>query len=108
MISVSSLYNSIYAGPHVKEVKLSIAGTDCGMDVLTSLRTGLAPFGTGSPAVGMAPAAEISASLYLASSAVPRMATLRPYVRIVNDTQQSEWLPQGVFYVDTRQATTAC
>ena len=104
MIPVSSLYNQILSGPHTKEVKLNIAGADYGMDVLTSLRVSLAPFGSGSPAIGLAPAAEITASLYLASSNVPRMATLRPYVRVVNDTQQSEWLPQGVFYVDTRQA----
>ena len=103
MINTSTLYNTILSGPHSKEVKLNIAGADYGMDALTSLRVSLAPFGSGSPSIGLAPAAEISASLYLASSNVPRMATLRPYVRIVNDTQQSEWLPQGVYYVDTRQ-----
>ncbi len=103
MQSVSALYNQILAGQHTKEVKINIAGADYGMDVLTSLRTSLAPFGSGSPSIGLAPAAEITVSLYLASSNVPRMAALRPYVRVVNDTQQSEWLPQGVFYVDTRQ-----
>ena len=103
MISTSALYNQILSGPHAKEVKINIAGADYGMDVLTSLRTSLAPFGSGSPTISLAPAAEITASLYLPSSAVPRMAALRPYVRVVNDTQQSEWLPQGVFYVDTRQ-----
>ena len=106
MISTSALYNSILSGPHTKEVKLRIAGADCGMDVLTSLRTSLAPFGSGSPSIGLAPAGEISASLRLASSQVPRMATLQPFVRLVNDTQQSEWLPQGTYYV-SRGATTS-
>ena len=106
MIPVSSLYNQILSGPHSKEVKLTIAGADYGMDVLTSLRTSLAPFGSGSPTIGLASAAEITASLYLASSAVPRMAALRPYVRLVSSDDPSvvsEWLPQGLFYVDTRQ-----
>ena len=107
MISTSTLYNQIFSGPHSKEVKLRIAGADYGMDVLTSLRTSLATFGSGSPAVGLAPAGEISASLRLASSQVPRMAALQPFVRLVNDTQQSEWLPQGTYYVDTRQADSS-
>ena len=98
MQQTSSLYNTILSGLHAKEVKLNIAGADYGMDVLTSLRTSLAPFGSGSPTVGLAPAAEITASLYLASSAVPRMAALRPYVRLVSEGGAvSEWLPQGVF-----------
>ena len=107
MISTSALYNTILSGPHTKEVKLRIAGADYGMDVLMSLRTSLAPFGSGSPSVGLAPAGEISVSLRLASSQVPRMATLQPFVRLVNGTQQSEWLPQGTYYVDTRQADSS-
>ena len=78
MQNTSILYNQILTGPHTKEVKLNIGGADYGMDVLTSLRVSLAPFGSGSPAIGLAPAAEITASLYLASSSVPRMAALRP------------------------------
>ena len=65
MQTVSTLYNTILAGPHTHEVKLRIAGRDYGMDTLASLRTGLAPFGSGSPRMGVAPAAEITASLYL-------------------------------------------
>ena len=37
MNSTSSLYNSIYSGIHRFEVKVNIAGTDYGMNVLTSL-----------------------------------------------------------------------
>ena len=106
MIATSSLYNQIFSAPHTHEVKLRIAGRDYGMDVLASLRTGLAPFGTGSPRMGLAPAAELTASLYLDSAAVPRMAELRPYVRLVSSDDPSlasEWLPQGVFFVDTRE-----
>ena len=106
MHSVSALYNSILSGVHSFEVKVSIAGTDYGMDTLTALRTSRAVFGTGSPQPGLAPAGELSLSLYLDSGSVPRMAEIRPYFRVVNDTRQSEWIAKGVYYVDTREADT--
>ena len=34
---------------------------------------------------------------------LPRRARLALYVRALNDTQESEWIPQGVFYIDTRE-----
>lgn len=107
MISTSTLYNSIISGIHRFEVKVNIAGTDYGMDVLTSLvcrRSGI--FGSGSPEIGKAPSAELPLSLYLDSASVPRMAEIRPYFRVVNDTQQSEWIAKGVYFVDTREADT--
>ncbi len=97
----SSLCNSIIAGIHSFEVKLNIAGTDYGMDVLTSLSASRTVFGSGSPCLGLAPAGELSASLYAASASIPRMAELRPYVRAVNETQQSEWIAKGVCFVGT-------
>ena len=34
------------------------------------------------------------------------MAEIRSYFRVVNDTQQSEWISKGVYFVDTREADT--
>jgi len=106
MNSTSSLYNSIFSGIHRFEVKVNIAGTDYGMNVLTSLNSRRSAFGSGSPRLGLAPAGELSLSLYLDSGSVPRMAEIRPYFRVVNDSRQSEWIAQGVYYVDTREADT--
>ena len=106
MNSTSSLYNSIYSGIHRFEVKVNIAGTDYGMNVLTSLNSRRSVFGSGSPRLGLAPAGELSLSLYLDSGSVPRMAEIRPYFRVMNDTRQSEWIAKGVYYVDTREADT--
>ena len=106
MNSTSTLYNSIFSGIHRFEVKVNIAGTDYGMDVLTSLNSCRSVFGTGSPRLGLAPAGELSLSLYLNSASVPRMAEIRPYFRVVNDTRQSEWIAKGVYFVDTREADT--
>ena len=106
MNSTSSLYNSIFSGIHRFEVKVNIAGTDYGMNVLTSLNSRRSAFGSGSPRLGLAPAGELSLSLYLDSGSVPRMAEIRPYFRVVNDSRQSEWIAKGVYYVDTREADT--
>ena len=102
----SSLYKSIFSGIHRFEVKVNISGTDYGMNVLTSLNSCRSVFGSGSPRLGLAPAGELSLSLYLDSGAVPRMAEIRPYFRVVNDTRQSEWISKGVYFVDTREADT--
>ena len=115
MNSTSTLYNSIFSGIHRFEVKVNIAATaeglvqsstDYGMDVLTSLNSNRSVFGSGSPHLGLAPAGELSLSLYLDSVAVPRMAEIRPYFRVVNDSRQSEWIAKGVYFVDTREADT--
>ena len=106
MQSTSQLYNSIFSGIHRFEVKVNIAGTDYGMNVLTSLNSRRSVFGSGSPRLGLAPAGELSLSLYLDSGSVPRMAEIRPYFRVVNDSRQSEWIAKGVYYVDTREADT--
>ena len=106
MNSTSSLYNSIFSGIHRFEVKVNISGTDYGMNVLTSLNSRCSVFGSGSPRLGLAPAGELSLSLYLDSGSVPRMAEIRPYFRVVNDSRQSEWISKGVYFVDTREADT--
>ena len=106
MNSTSTLYKSIYSGIHLFEVKVNISGTDYGMDVLTSLSSRRSAFGTGSPHLGLAPSGELALSLYVESGAVPRMATIRPYFRVVNDIRQSEWIAKGVYFVDTREADT--
>ena len=106
MNTTSQIYNSIFAGIHRFEVKVNIGSTDYSMNVLTSLNSCRSVFGSGSPRLGLAPAGELSLSLYLNSASVPRMAEIRPYFRVVNDTQQSEWISKGVYFVDTREADT--
>ncbi|MBO5570363.1 MAG: hypothetical protein J6A79_15730 [Clostridia bacterium] len=107
MNSTSTLYKSIYSGAlHRFEVKVNISGTDYGMDVLTSVKNSLHAFGSETPQIGLAPSGKLALSLYVESGAVPRMATVRPYFRVVNDVRQSEWIAKGVYYVDTRSENT--
>jgi hypothetical protein len=39
------------------------------------------------------------------SVTIPRMAKVRPWVRVTDGTTYSEWVPQGAFFIDTREVT---
>ena len=55
------------------------------------------------PSVGGAYSGEIDATLYATDVDIPKRAMMRPYVRLTDEAETSEWVPQGVFFVDTRQ-----
>lgn len=50
--------------------------------------------------IGNAMAAAMQINLYAAE--IPRGATIKRYIRLVNGNSSSEWLPKGVFYVNRR------
>ncbi len=104
MQNVSALYNTIISDAnHWFETKLVIdnVGTFT-EDQLFQVVTTHAMFDN-TPKVGMAVAGEIEVKMLYPSVSIPTMACLRPYVRACNETQQSEWIPQGVYYIDTRE-----
>ena len=102
MQTVSSTYTSILANGGWHECKLEINGTAYDMEKIVSMRTSAALW-DGAVSVGNTIAGTIDVSLVASSNSVPTMAELRPYVRATNGTQHSEWLPKGVYWVDTRQ-----
>lgn len=61
-------------------------------------------FKDGYPGVGYANAAYVDISM-VAPYNIPRKGRICIYVRAVNDTEKSEWVPQGVYYIDTREQT---
>lgn len=83
---------------------LSSAGAENGYgeDMLTSLTITNAMF-SGTPELGKAVSAEIDVELLVPRGVIPRMAAIRAYNRIFNATMQSGWIPQGTFYIDTRE-----
>lgn len=155
MQNVSADYQRIQLA-HDKsyEAKLVIDGVgEFGRDEIVNMSTSIALF-DGQPNVGTAVAAEINVSLLPPSAEVPRMACLRPYIRVSGsapassavtiqngvlssqyasyangkitfapesgavvsgetlifpvdgvESLTSEWIPQGVFYIDTRETT---
>lgn len=106
MQTTSALYNEIIANSnHWFETRLTINGVNYGENQLFSVEATYRVFGDEQPVVGGCLAAELTVTMLAPSSEIPRMAQVKPYVRVTNGTQTSEWLPQGTFYIDTRSVT---
>lgn len=54
------------------------------------------------PSIGGAVAGELNVTMLKPSGEIPKMARLVPFIRACNETQKSEWIKKGVFYIDTR------
>ena len=62
----------------------------------------------GTPTIGSAVAGEIDVKMvYPQNVTIPTMAKLMPQVRVCNESQQSEWIAQGIYYIDTRERTVS-
>lgn len=103
MQATSALYKQILANPqHYSEIKINIAGVDYPQERIVSIRTSGGLFSDGTLSVGGAVAGEIDLTLYK-PDAIPKMAKLIPYYRLVAGEQVSEWIQKGVYYIDTRE-----
>lgn len=91
---------------HYFQVRVRINGsTYYGQDVIVDMSTEYRVFSDENPGVGGCLAGELTLSMLAPSSAIPRMGEVKPYVRVTDGTQTSEWIPQGVYYIDTRETT---
>lgn len=61
-------------------------------------------FNNAQPGAGAANASYIDVTM-IAPFNIPKKSIMRLYVRAISGSDKSEWLNQGVFYVDTRQQT---
>lgn len=104
MQAVSATYTTILSGKHRAEWKVQINGVDYTEDQIESLKISTGVF-SNSPSVGSCLSAEIDLKMLKPSATIPRMAEIRPFVRIRNSLLTSEWLPKGVFFIDTREQT---
>lgn len=88
-------------------ITISQGGGDSGFkdDVLISVETERSLFAGNNPEVGKCLSAEITVQMFRPSGEIPRMAVVKPYVRVTDGVDASEWIPQGVFYIDTREST---
>lgn len=111
MISTSTLYNNIFATQnHSVEWKITINGTDYGMDkIAADVGGGHAlphihrqVFTGNAPSIGGCVSATFECSIFEASANVPRMATVVPKYRLLTEMQTSEWITLGTFFIDTR------
>lgn len=68
------------------------------------VRTSNDLFKDGTPGVGSAVSGYVDISMVTPYN-IPRKGRICIYVRAVNDTEKSEWVQQGVYYIDTREQT---
>lgn len=100
MQELSERYKKLLADPeHVREVKVNIAGVEYGQDKIYTCSTGGDLF----PDVvaGSCISHEIDLTVD-PTEEVPRMGTISLFSRLVRGEEASEWLPCGVFCIDTR------
>ena len=106
MQTVSDGYNTIIAQTnHWFETRVRINGVNYGEDKLMSVTATNRIFGSEQPTVGGCISGELEVKMLAPTVAIPRMAEVRPYVRVKDGTRTSEWVSQGVFYIDTRSTT---
>lgn len=97
----NATYRALLAAGADKEVRAVVGGTTYIGAKIVSAKTTQALGKTSLP-VGNCVAAQLDLALWNAGT-VPRMAEIALAVRLNGGAEQSEWLPKGTYYVDTRE-----
>ena len=74
-------------------------------DILMSMSTRHGVFNEDYPVVGSAISGEIDVTMLKPAGEIPKRARLAPYVRVTDGVRHSEWLPKGIYYIDTRETS---
>lgn len=90
---------------HYFETEILINDVEYGQDRILELITDWRVFNEEQPGVGGCLASELTTKILAPTETIPRMARVEPYVRVTDGTTYSEWMPQGVYYIDTREVT---
>ena len=109
MHNTSDLYKTILADEtHENEVKVIIDGVEYLHDRLISVSTESCLISTNGPGIGCAVSRQIDMEFY-PDGIIPDAARVELYVRLPScDLGVSEWIPQGVFFIDTREPDNDC
>lgn len=100
MQPVSEIYRRLYASEAPKEVQAIIAGVVYGQDKIVSASY-VSSVMDKPASIGNCIAKELSIDL-LEPYEIPRMAEITMQIRLNDGSQQSEWIPKGTFFIDTR------
>lgn len=95
------------AGDHWFETRVIIAGTTFEEPAIIEMSATGSVFPGDQPSVGACISGELSLTILRPSAAIPRMAAIQPQVRACNASQQTAWLPQGTYFIDTREELRA-
>lgn len=111
MQNLPSGWEEILASDHQVETKVTIAGVEYPESNIRSLITRAALYSGGTASIGGCVSGEINLVVEPIET-IPRMAEIRVYVRLVTRDlwsdevlSASDWLPKGVYYIDTRETS---
>ena len=106
MQTTSALYKQILASePHWFETKVTIAGNTLTEEQIMSVDSKRPGINEEIPSVGGALSATLQMTVINPSFTIPTRAEIVVYYRACNETQNSEWLEYGTFYIDTRETS---
>lgn len=106
MYTVSQTWDDIMRNPeHWFEVKVAINGVEYNQSNIMGLSTSQRMFSGEQPSVGACLSSELTLRMLTPSVTITRMATVEPYVRVTDGEQISEWIPQGIYFIDTRDTS---
>lgn len=109
MQTVSDIWKRIVSGDYYTETSLVIGDSEQNPDngykigAIKKLEIETVVFGTGERPLGRVAVGEIDIEMKVPDATIPRQAVLRPYIRVTNGSQTSEWIPKGRFLLDTRK-----
>jgi len=104
MRTTSDLYKTILLDSnHVKETKVNVAGVEyLENEGLIHVSTSGSLYEFGPASIGGAASGEIDLVIIPGKNTIPRQAKIEVFVRLVLGDQASDWIPRGVFHIDTR------
>lgn len=103
MQTTSALYKSIVSSEnHWFETQISINGNIMSETQIMSVTRTAPGMNNEKPSVGGALSAQLSVKILEPSFSIPRMAAINVFVRACDATRQSEWIPNGQYFIDTR------
>lgn len=105
MQTTSALYKQIVSGRHWFNTKITIAGNTLLETQIKEIETERPGINAEIPSVGGALSATLQMTVINPSFTIPVRAEIVVYYRACNETQTSEWLKYGTFYIDTRETS---
>lgn len=105
MQTTSALYKQIVSGRHWFNTKITIAGNTLLETQIKEIEAERPGINAEIPSVGGALSATLQMTVINPSFTIPTRAEIVVYYRACNETQSSEWLDYGTFYIDTRETS---
>lgn len=108
MHHTSELYKEIVADRfHKVECKLLIDGVEYSENDLVSIETENNLFAEEAPSCGNAVSGTITAKLRTPNTVIRTKAKIELFARVTSGDLESEWIPKGVYFIDTREKQKA-